>query len=52
MDLGVGEVVLAKVNATDENDSGEKYEVQGFPTVYFINNGVTSLILAKETKRL
>ncbi|KAK6926798.1 Thioredoxin domain [Dillenia turbinata] len=32
-------VALAKVDATKENDLAEKYEVQGFPTVYFFIDG-------------
>ncbi|KAK6936043.1 Thioredoxin domain [Dillenia turbinata] len=32
-------VALAKVDATEENDLAEKYEVQGFPTVYFFIDG-------------
>ncbi|XP_058094446.1 protein disulfide isomerase-like 1-4 [Magnolia sinica] len=35
-----GEAVLAKVDATEENDLAQKYEVQGFPTVLFFIDGV------------
>lgn len=35
-----GEVVLAKVDATEENELAQKYDVQGFPTVYFFIDGV------------
>lgn len=30
-----GEAVLAKVDATEENDLAQQYDVQGFPTVLF-----------------
>lgn len=32
-------VVLAKVDATEESELAEEYEVQGFPTVYFFVDG-------------
>ncbi|KAG9445584.1 hypothetical protein H6P81_011712 [Aristolochia fimbriata] len=35
-----GEAVLAKVDATEENDLAQKYDVQGYPTVYFFIDGV------------
>ncbi|XP_057485755.1 protein disulfide isomerase-like 1-4 [Actinidia eriantha] len=35
-----GEAVLAKVDATEESELGLKYEIQGFPTVYFFVDGV------------
>ncbi|XP_010264686.1 PREDICTED: protein disulfide isomerase-like 1-4 [Nelumbo nucifera] len=35
-----GQAVLAKVDATEENELAQKYEVQGFPTVYFFIDGV------------
>eukprot|EP00262_Sarcandra_glabra_P018747 TRINITY_DN684_c0_g1_i1.p1 TRINITY_DN684_c0_g1~~TRINITY_DN684_c0_g1_i1.p1 ORF type:complete len:577 (+),score=126.14 TRINITY_DN684_c0_g1_i1:133-1863(+) len=35
-----GETVLAKVDATEENDLAMKYDVQGFPTVVFFVDGV------------
>ncbi|XP_077252921.1 protein disulfide isomerase-like 1-4 [Tasmannia lanceolata] len=35
-----GEAVLAKVDATEENDLAQKYEVQGFPTVFFFIDGI------------
>lgn len=34
------EVFLAKVDATEEEELAQKYEVQGFPTVYFFVDGV------------
>ncbi|XP_059430901.1 protein disulfide isomerase-like 1-4 [Corylus avellana] len=33
-------VALAKVDATEESDLSQQYEVQGFPTVYFFVDGV------------
>lgn len=44
------EVVLAKVDATEENDLAEKYEVQGFPTVYFFVDGVHKPYPGQRTK--
>ncbi|XP_057476839.1 protein disulfide isomerase-like 1-4 [Actinidia eriantha] len=35
-----GEAVLAKVDATEESELAQKYEIQGFPTVYFFVDGV------------
>ncbi|KAJ8616007.1 hypothetical protein MRB53_035379 [Persea americana] len=35
-----GEAVLAKVDATEENDLAQQYDVQGFPTVLFFVDGV------------
>ncbi|KAA8539324.1 hypothetical protein F0562_026016 [Nyssa sinensis] len=35
-----GEAVLAKVDATEENELAQKYDIQGFPTVYFFIDGV------------
>ncbi|XP_022731208.1 protein disulfide isomerase-like 1-4 [Durio zibethinus] len=32
-------VVLAKVDATEENELAQEYDVQGFPTVYFFVDG-------------
>lgn len=34
------EVTLAKVDATEEAELAQKYDVQGFPTVYFFVDGV------------
>ncbi|KAG0497920.1 hypothetical protein HPP92_002611 [Vanilla planifolia] len=33
------DIFLAKVDATEENDLAQKYDVQGFPTVYFFIDG-------------
>ncbi|XP_073291808.1 protein disulfide isomerase-like 1-4 [Primulina huaijiensis] len=38
-ELKAVDVKLAKVDATLENELAEKYEVQGFPTVYFFVDG-------------
>ncbi|KAI3450560.1 hypothetical protein Pfo_007225 [Paulownia fortunei] len=38
-ELKAENVKLAKVDATEENELAEKYEVQGFPTVYFFVDG-------------
>ncbi|KAK3018802.1 hypothetical protein RJ639_005040 [Escallonia herrerae] len=37
---GNKDVALAKVDATEEGELAENYEVQGFPTVYFFVDGV------------
>ncbi|EYU18832.1 hypothetical protein MIMGU_mgv1a0041262mg, partial [Erythranthe guttata] len=39
-ELRAENVKLAKVEATEENDLTEKYEVQGFPTLFFFVDGV------------
>ena len=33
-------VVVGKIDATEEKESGEKYGVEGFPTLKFVANGV------------
>ncbi|KAK7324940.1 hypothetical protein VNO77_28910 [Canavalia gladiata] len=33
-------VILAKVDATEENELAQVYDVQGFPTVYFFIDGI------------
>ena len=33
-------VMLAKVDATEENELAQEYDIQGFPTVYFFVDGV------------
>ncbi|KAL0907359.1 hypothetical protein M5K25_021763 [Dendrobium thyrsiflorum] len=37
--LKAEDVVLAKIDATEENELAQKYDVQGFPTVYFFVDG-------------
>lgn len=43
-------VVLAKVEATEESELAEKYEVQGFPTIYFFIDGVHKAYPGQRTK--
>ncbi|XP_024995398.1 protein disulfide isomerase-like 1-4 [Cynara cardunculus var. scolymus] len=43
-------VVLAKVDAQEESDLAETYEVQGFPTVLFFVDGVHKPYLGQRTK--
>ncbi|KAI4383803.1 hypothetical protein MLD38_009601 [Melastoma candidum] len=45
-----GEVFLAKVDATEEEDLAQKYEVQGFPTIYFFIDGVHKPYNGQRTK--
>ncbi|XP_027341739.1 protein disulfide isomerase-like 1-4 [Abrus precatorius] len=33
-------VILAKVDATEENELAQEYDVQGFPTIYFFIDGI------------
>lgn len=33
-------VILAKVDATEENELAQEYDIQGFPTLYFFVDGV------------
>lgn len=33
-------VILAKVDATEENELSQEYDIQGFPTIYFFIDGV------------
>ncbi|PKI62618.1 hypothetical protein CRG98_017040, partial [Punica granatum] len=44
------EVALAKVDATEEEELSQKYEVQGFPTVYFFVDGVHKPYTGQRTK--
>nr|XP_027086854.1 protein disulfide isomerase-like 1-3 isoform X2 [Coffea arabica] len=43
-------VVLAKVDATEESDLGQKYDIQGFPTVYFFVDGIHTPYPGQRTK--
>ncbi|KAK4408945.1 protein disulfide isomerase-like 1-4 [Sesamum angolense] len=43
-------VKLAKVDATEKNELAEKYEVQGFPTVYFFVDGEHKPYSGQRTK--
>lgn len=45
-------VVLAKVDATEEDELVEKYEVQGFPTVYLFVDGVHKPYTGEMTRYL
>ncbi|KAK3027181.1 hypothetical protein RJ639_042447 [Escallonia herrerae] len=47
---GDKDVALAKVDATEEGELAEKYEVQGFPTVYFFVDGVHKPYPGQRTK--
>ncbi|KAL2507523.1 Protein disulfide isomerase-like 1-4 [Forsythia ovata] len=49
-DLKAENVKLAKVDATEENELAEKYEVQGFPTVYFFVDGEHKPYSGQRTK--
>ncbi|XP_008791533.1 protein disulfide isomerase-like 1-4 [Phoenix dactylifera] len=44
------DVALAKVDATEENELAQKFEVQGFPTVYFFVDGVHKDYPGQRTK--
>lgn len=43
-------VVLAKVDATEESELAHQYDVQGFPTVYFFVDGVHKPYPGQRTK--
>ncbi|KAL2485697.1 Protein disulfide isomerase-like 1-4 [Abeliophyllum distichum] len=49
-ELTAENVKLAKVDATEENELAEKYEVQGFPTVYFFVDGEHKPYSGQRTK--
>ncbi|KAK4487587.1 hypothetical protein RD792_005764 [Penstemon davidsonii] len=49
-DLKDEAVVLAKVDATEEAELGQKYDVQGFPTIYFFVDGVHKPYPGQRTK--
>ncbi|KDP44055.1 hypothetical protein JCGZ_05522 [Jatropha curcas] len=44
------DVVLAKVDATEESELAQEYDVQGFPTVYFFIDGVHKPYPGQRTK--
>ncbi|KAF5470693.1 hypothetical protein F2P56_011190 [Juglans regia] len=44
------DVALAKVDATEEGDLAQEYDVQGFPTVYFFVDGVHKPYTGQRTK--
>ncbi|CAI9091052.1 OLC1v1025971C1 [Oldenlandia corymbosa var. corymbosa] len=43
-------VVLAKVDATEDGELAQKYEVQGYPTVYFFVEGIHKPYTGQRTK--
>ncbi|XP_043703594.1 protein disulfide isomerase-like 1-4 [Telopea speciosissima] len=45
-----GVAALAKVDGTEENELAEKYDIQGFPTMYFFIDGVHKLYSGQRTK--
>ncbi|KAL7115765.1 hypothetical protein ACP275_04G201600 [Erythranthe tilingii] len=49
-ELKAENVKLAKVEATEENDLTEKYEVQGFPTLFFFVDGEHRPYTGQRTK--
>lgn len=49
-ELKAENVVLAKVDATEENELAQQYDVQGFPTVYFFSDGVHKPYPGQRTK--
>ncbi|XP_021858733.2 protein disulfide isomerase-like 1-4 [Spinacia oleracea] len=44
------DVVLAKVDATEENELAHQFDVQGFPTVYFFVDGEHKVYNGQRTK--
>lgn len=45
-----GNVVLAKVDATEEAELAQKYDVQGFPTVFFFVEGIHKQYAGQRSK--
>ncbi|KAK7261363.1 hypothetical protein RIF29_27672 [Crotalaria pallida] len=43
-------VILAKVDATEENELAQEYDIQGFPTLYFFVDGVHKPYNGQRTK--
>ncbi|CAN0898777.1 Protein disulfide isomerase-like 1-4 [Linum grandiflorum] len=44
------DVALAKVDATEESELSQEYDVQGFPTLYFFSDGVHKPYSGQRTK--
>ncbi|XP_073123442.1 protein disulfide isomerase-like 1-4 [Henckelia pumila] len=44
------EVVLAKIDGTEETELAQKFDVQGFPTVYFFVDGIQKPYTGHRTK--
>ncbi|PKA59256.1 Protein disulfide isomerase-like 1-3 [Apostasia shenzhenica] len=44
------DVALAKVDASEENELAQKYDIQGFPTVYFFVDGDHTTFQGQRTK--
>ncbi|XP_073032446.1 protein disulfide isomerase-like 1-4 [Primulina eburnea] len=44
------EVVLAKIDATEETELAQKFDVQGFPTLYFFVDGIQKPYTGHRTK--
>ncbi|XP_062015162.1 protein disulfide isomerase-like 1-4 [Rosa rugosa] len=49
-ELKGGDVVLAKIDATEENELSQEYDVQGFPTIFFFSDGVHKPYTGQRTK--
>ena len=49
-ELKAENVVLAKVDATEENELAHEYDVQGFPTIFFFVDGVRKQYTGQRTK--
>ncbi|XP_050368522.1 protein disulfide isomerase-like 1-4 [Argentina anserina] len=49
-ELKGGDVVLAKIDATEENELTQEYDVQGFPTIFFFSDSVHKPYTGQRTK--
>lgn len=49
-ELKAEEIVLAKVDATENSELSQKFDVEGFPTVFFFVDGVKKLYNGDRTK--
>lgn len=49
-ELKGGDVILAKIDATEENELSQEYDVQGFPTIFFFSDGVHKPYTGQRTK--